>query len=261
MKRLLCALLGACALSLWAPSMALATPSANDTAGADAAKTNTDQAPPNDGPPGDDAPPGADDPQDGRPGAGQGGRYRSRRGGPGMGYRKRRKLGIGTALGGGFAGGSAGGQSVLSPALILPTLELRFFRARKQSFDLQIPISNMVLPLITLAISGVLVLPIAVGLYYSLEFGRGNVRFILSPGAQVSVTVVSAQGSTAVGFEFRPGVGLGLLVLTDSRSFEFQFRARPFVGLGVAAATNSAGSASGFAVSGGAMAEVAFLWY
>ena len=84
-----------------------------------------------------------------------------------------RSFGVGTALGGGASGGVIfGGGGVASPALMLPTLELRIFLESGNSVQVSVPLLNAVI--VSLVIGGPLVV---VDGFYLVSFGDEGPSF------------------------------------------------------------------------------------
>lgn len=160
-----------------------------------------------------------------------------------------RIFGAGTAFGGGVAGVSVGTgtsetSSVLSPALVLPTLELQAFLPDEYSIDISLPITNIA---VVSAIVGGFVWNSDV--FFNFNFGKGTARGIVGPGVGFGVVAV---GSTTAG-SFRLPAELGLELITDNEAFGFKIMARPW-------AEFSSGSGVG-GVGGGVVGLLGFSGY
>lgn len=173
---------------------------------------------------------------------------------------QRRAWGLGTALGGGFAGASlvttAGGSTYLRPALMLPSFEARIFLRSGFSIDISAPILNSVIT--SAAYRGIAWIT---DVYFNFNVGQGSVRLLAGPGLGFAVIAGSVLAASVAGASLRvPGV-IGLEILTPGRGFGFQILAQPWLEIALAGAATSTASASGSAVGGGAIFLLGFVGY
>lgn len=159
---------------------------------------------------------------------------------------RRRVFGIGTAFGGGAAATtiSSSSNSGVSPALLLPTLEVQFFTSREYSIDVTIPLANMVL--VSEALGGFI---FTTDTFFNVNVGSGSARLVAGPGLGFSFAVLP-RGSAG---SFRLPAEVGLEVLNKKRSFGFKLLARPW------AEFASGSAASG--IGGGVLGMIGFYRY
>lgn len=129
--------------------------------------------------------------------------------------KRERSAGFGTAFGGGFSSAGDG----MSGAFLLPTAELQIFLPREYSIDVTMPVLNIAL---LSALTGGLWL--AGDLYFNVNAGQGELRFVAGPG--VGFAHASAQGSkvTSLKIPFQ----IGLESLSKKRTFGLKLLARPW---------------------------------
>ena len=154
-----------------------------------------------------------------------------------------RKIGFGSALGGGLATMGSGRTS----AFMLPTLEARLFLANGNSVDLSIPLAGVLAAAATGEwFNG------GIDAFYNFNLGHAGVRFLLGPG--LGISAVASPYFTAV--ELRVPVVLGVEFLTKRRGFGFSLQARPFLDVGIGGNQSVPGT-----VGGGVIGVLAFNWY
>jgi hypothetical protein len=161
--------------------------------------------------------------------------------------RRHRVFGFGTAFGGGFAAASTlSGSSthVVSPAFLLPTLELQAFLPREYSIDLVVPVASMILS--SAVLGGTVV---NMDAYFNANIGDGKMRCVIGPGIGFSYLDIHGQSAASVRFPAQ----LGFEALSKSRGFGFKLLARPW------AEVASGSSAS--AVGGGLLGVLVFSGY
>lgn len=129
--------------------------------------------------------------------------------------KRERSAGFGTAFGGGFSSAGDG----MAGAFLLPTAELQIFLPREYSIDVTMPVLNIAL---LSALTGGLWL--AGDLYFNVNAGQGELRFVAGPG--VGFAHASAQGSkvTSLKIPFQ----IGLESLSKKRTFGLKLLARPW---------------------------------
>jgi hypothetical protein len=164
----------------------------------------------------------------------------------------RRRWGFGSVLGGGYAigVGRAGAATVQTEggALMLPTIELRFFPRTRFSVDLSIPLTN------TIAISAFTgVFLFSADAYFTFNVGNRIARFQIGPGLGFSVG--SGAGVTFGALRIPAQVGIELL--TPHQRFGFQLYARPWFEVGGGSNTTTSVTVLG----GGVIAGVGFAGY
>lgn len=160
---------------------------------------------------------------------------------------RRRLFGIGTSFGGGFSAASTfngPSQSAVSPALLLPTLELQAFLPGEYSLDLVVPVATMALS--SAVLGGTVV---NMDLYFNVNAGKGKTRFVFGPG--IGFTYLDARGSSAA--SLRIPAQIGFESLSKKRGFGFKMLARPWMEV----ATGS----SADAIGGGLLGVLVFSGY
>ncbi len=166
--------------------------------------------------------------------------------------RPARIFGAGTAIGGGVAAytvaGSTGSTSTsgISPALLLPSLEIQGFLPGEYSIDVSVPLTNII---VIAALSDVFLWN--TDFFFNFNFGDGGVRGIVGPGLGFSVATVS--GSTAG--SLRLPAELGVEFLTAESGFGFKMMARPYAEFAFAQGSSARG------IGGGVLGVVAFTGY
>lgn len=158
-----------------------------------------------------------------------------------------RKWGLGTAVGGGFAFAQVNGTSALSPAFLLPSFEMGFFRSNGHSIDLSIPIVNT---LFVAQLSGFRTFVFSIDAFYNFNLGPGRVRFLIGPGLGLAFGV-----SSGAFFGLRLPAEVGVEFMTRARGFGFKILARPWLQI------ETATGASGAFFGGGLMAALGFSFY
>ena len=162
--------------------------------------------------------------------------------------RPKRVFGFGTAVGGGFAAttvtSSSRSASSVGPALLLPTLEMQIFTSGGSSFDITIPITNMIL--VSNALEGVVV---SADVMFNANSGKGSTRLVIGPGLGFSIVAVD-HGTAG---SFRIPAQLGFEVLNKRQSFGFKLLARPWLEL--------ASGSEASAVGGGMLGVLVFSGY
>ncbi len=137
-----------------------------------------------------------------------------------------RVFGIGTALGGGVTSDSLGVNldepipDDLQYAIELPTLELQGFLHNEWSFDVTIPVGNIIA---VKAATDVLVWRTDV--FFNFNFGEDYVRFILGPGIGFGIVAGASYETGSIRF---PGE-IGLELNNRKEAFGFKLMARPWV--------------------------------
>ena len=166
-----------------------------------------------------------------------------------------RSWGIGTIGGGGFGGAaevSGSSSAGAGPTLILPTLELQYFRENGHSLDLSIPLSNLVIVnIFTIGSGGFGIF--GVDGFYNFNIGDDTTRVILAPGLGLGLIA----GDDVVGVVVKVPVRVGVEFLFASRSLGFKLMARPYF----EADFIGGGRGGGVTVGGGAVAEIGFSYY
>lgn len=166
--------------------------------------------------------------------------------------RPARIFGAGTAIGGGVAAytvaGSTGSTSTsgISPALLLPSLEIQGFLPGEYSIDVSVPLTNII---VIAALSDVFLWN--TDFFFNFNFGDGGVRGIVGPGLGFSVATVS--GSTAG--SLRLPAELGVEFLTAESGFGFKMMARPYAEFAFAQGSSARG------IGGGVLGVLAFTGY
>jgi len=166
--------------------------------------------------------------------------------------RPARIFGAGTALGGGVAAytvaGSTGSTSVsgVSPALLLPSLEIQGFLPDEYSIDVSIPLTNII---IIAAATDIFLWN--TDFFFNFNFGDDGIRGIVGPG--VGFSVASLSGSTAG--SFRLPAELGVEFLTAQSGFGFKMMARPYAEFAFAQGSTARG------VGGGVLGVISFTGY
>lgn len=163
-----------------------------------------------------------------------------------------RIFGAGTAIGGGVAAytvaGSTGSTSVsgISPALLLPSLEIQGFLPGEYSIDVSVPLTNII---VIAALTDVFLWN--TDFFFNFNFGDGGVRGIVGPGLGFSVATVS--GATAG--SLRLPAELGVEFLTAESGFGFKMMARPYAEFAFAQGSSARG------VGGGVLGVLSFTGY
>lgn len=167
----------------------------------------------------------------------------------------RRKWGLGSALGAGFAGAAIGSSfssttvGAVGFALLLPTFEMQFFLRRGHSIDISVPLLNIV------AVSALArIFYFSTDAFYNFNVGRGSARFVVGPGLGLSLATYGG----AVAGSLRIPAEVGVEFLTKGRGFGFKILGRPWVEVAFAGA---AGTVAAGALGGGLMLAVAFTGY
>lgn len=129
--------------------------------------------------------------------------------------KRERSAGFGTAFGGGFSSAGDG----MSGALLLPTAELQIFLPREYSIDVSMPVLNIAL---LSALTGGLWL--AGDLYFNVNAGQGELRFVAGPGVGFAHASAGSDKVTSLKIPFQ----IGFEALSKKRTFGFKLVARPW---------------------------------
>lgn len=166
----------------------------------------------------------------------------------------RRSYGIGSVSGVGFSGVYVGpsyypSSSGAKFAFLLPTLELRIFNERGHSIDISVPALNIIV-----ASSLAKLLVFSTDVFYNVNAGSGQTRFLFGPGLGLSI-LSDFRDSI---FGLRIPLEIGAEFLNKSYGAGFRLVARPWAELDFAKG-RSASSWAGF--GGGIMFDLGFTIY
>jgi hypothetical protein len=159
-----------------------------------------------------------------------------------------RRFGFGSALGGGVTATIFGGQTLVLPGVLVPTLEARLFLESGSSIDLSLPVVNVVSA--SISVRG---LALTLDGFYNFNLGSEGVRFLIGPGLGLAVIAAPYVAS----FGVKVPVQVGVEFLTKSRVFGFSLQARPYV----EATYVAIGTGSITRFGAGALAVLGFNWY